>query len=90
MKPTATLVNLAHDGIVDGAALAQTLTDKCILAVGLDVYEGESKVHPTLLNAEHAMLMPCTVSTILGTRLSMVNLTADSLITALGFDLHTR
>ncbi|NBF18499.1 D-glycerate dehydrogenase, partial [Pseudomonas sp. Fl4BN2] len=56
MKPTATLVNLARGGIVDDAALAQALADKRIFAAGLDVYEGEPKVHPALLEAEHVAL----------------------------------
>ena len=46
MKPTATLVNIARGGIVDDAALAAALRDKRIAAAGLDVFEGEPKVHP--------------------------------------------
>lgn len=85
MKPTATLVNLARGGIVDDAALAQALADKRIFAAGLDVYEGEPKVHPALLDAEHIALTPHIASATLGTRLGMANLAADNLIAALGF-----
>ncbi|CAJ0689693.1 Glyoxylate/hydroxypyruvate reductase B [Ralstonia edaphis] len=85
MKPTATLVNLARGGIVDDAALAQALADKRIFAAGLDVYEGEPKVHPALLDAEHVALTPHIASATLGTRLGMANLAADNLIAALGF-----
>jgi len=46
MKPTATLVNIARGGIIDDAALAQALREKRIFAAGLDVFEGEPKVHP--------------------------------------------
>ncbi|HEY5579592.1 MAG TPA: D-glycerate dehydrogenase, partial [Rhodoferax sp.] len=49
MKPTATLVNIARGGIVDDAALALALRNKTIAAAGLDVFEGEPKVHPDLL-----------------------------------------
>eukprot|EP01037_Dinobryon_pediforme_P023105 gene23105-24460_t len=49
MKPTATLINIARGGIVDDAALAQALKEKRIFAAGLDVFEGEPKVHPELL-----------------------------------------
>lgn len=88
MKPTATLVNLARGGIVDDAALAQALADKRIFAAGLDVYEGEPKVHPALLDAEHVALTPHIASATLGTRLGMANLAADNLIAALGFGPH--
>ena len=85
MKPTATLVNLARGGIVDDAALAQALADKRIFAAGLDVYEGEPKVHPALLEAERVALTPHIASATFGTRLGMANLAADNLIAALGF-----
>ncbi len=49
MKPTATLTNIARGGIVDDAALAQALRERRIAAAGLDVFEGEPKVHPDLL-----------------------------------------
>ncbi len=88
MKPTATLVNLARGGIVDDAALAQALADKRIFAAGLDVYEGEPKVHPALLEAEHVALTPHIASATHGTRPGMANLAADNLIAALGFGPH--
>ncbi len=88
MKSTATLVNLARGGIVDDAALAQALADKRIFAAGLDVYEGEPKVHPALLEAEHVALTPHIASATHGTRLGMANLAADNLIAALGFGPH--
>ena len=88
MKPTATLVNLARGGIVDDAALAQALADKRIFAAGLDVYEGEPKVHPALLEAEHVALTPHIASATHGTRVGMANLAADNLIAALGFGPH--
>ncbi|CAJ0709864.1 2-hydroxyacid dehydrogenase [Ralstonia mannitolilytica] len=88
MKPSATLVNLARGGIVDDAALAQALAEKRIFAAGLDVYEGEPKVHPALLEAEHVALTPHIASATHGTRLGMANLAADNLIAALGFGPH--
>ena len=88
MKPTATLVNLARGGIVDDAALAQALAHKHIFAAGLDVYEGEPKVHPALLDAERVALTPHIASATLGTRLGMANLAAENLIAALGFGPH--
>jgi lactate dehydrogenase-like 2-hydroxyacid dehydrogenase len=88
MKPSATLVNLARGGIVDDAALAQALAEKRIFAAGLDVYEGEPKVHPALLEAGHVALTPHIASATHGTRLGMANLAADNLIAALGFGPH--
>jgi glyoxylate/hydroxypyruvate/2-ketogluconate reductase len=49
MKPSATLVNIARGGIVDDAALARALRERRIAAAGLDVFEGEPRVHPDLL-----------------------------------------
>ena len=85
MKPTATLVNIARGGIVDDAALAIALREKRIAAAGLDVFEGEPKVHPDLLTVPNVVLTPHIASATLGTRLAMANLAADNLI---GYLLH--
>ena len=85
MKPTATLVNIARGGIVDDAALAIALREKRIAAAGLDVFEGEPKVHPDLLTVANVVLTPHIASATLGTRLAMANLAADNLI---GYLLH--
>jgi gluconate 2-dehydrogenase len=83
MKPTATLVNIARGGIVDDAALASALRDKRIAAAGLDVYEGEPKVHPDLLTVPNVVLTPHIASSSVPTRLAMANLAADNLISFL-------
>jgi gluconate 2-dehydrogenase len=80
MKPTATLVNIARGGIVDDAALAQALREKRIAAAGLDVYEGEPKVHPDLLTVPNVVLTPHIAIASVPTRLAMANLAADNLI----------
>jgi glyoxylate/hydroxypyruvate/2-ketogluconate reductase len=80
MKPTATLVNIARGGIVDDAALAAALRDKRIAAAGLDVFEGEPKVHPDLLTVANVVLTPHIASASLPTRLAMARLAADNLI----------
>ncbi len=80
MKPTATLVNIARGGIVDDAALARALRDKTIAAAGLDVFEGEPKVHPDLLTVPNVVLTPHIASATVPTRLAMANLAVDNLI----------
>ncbi|TAM51070.1 MAG: D-glycerate dehydrogenase [Burkholderiaceae bacterium] len=80
MKPTATLINIARGGIVDDAALAQALREKRIAAAGLDVFEGEPRVHPDLLTVPNVVLTPHIASATMPTRLAMANLAADNLI----------
>jgi gluconate 2-dehydrogenase len=80
MKPTATLVNIARGGIVDDAALARALRDKRIAAAGLDVFEGEPKVHPDLLAVPNVVLTPHIASSTVPTRKAMGRLAADNLI----------
>ena len=83
MKPTATLINIARGGIVDDAALAVALREKRIAAAGLDVFEGEPKVHPDLLAVPNVVLTPHIASATLPTRMAMANLAADNLIAVL-------
>ncbi len=80
MKPTATLVNIARGGIVDDAALAVALRENRIAAAGLDVFEGEPKVHPDLLTVPNVVLTPHIASATVPTRLAMAHLAADNLI----------
>jgi len=80
MKPTATLINIARGGIVDDAALAAALREKRIAAAGLDVFEGEPKVHPDLLTVPNVVLTPHIASATIPTRMAMANLAADNLI----------
>ncbi|MEX3947053.1 2-hydroxyacid dehydrogenase [Paraburkholderia sp. EG287B] len=84
MKPTATLTNIARGGIVDDAALAHALRTRQIGAAGLDVFEGEPRVHPALLEVENVVLTPHIASASEATRRAMANLAADNLIAALG------
>jgi gluconate 2-dehydrogenase len=85
MKPTATLINIARGGIVDDAALATALRDQRIAAAGLDVFEGEPKVHPDLLARSNVVLTPHIASATAGTRRAMAMLAVDNLI---GYLVH--
>ena len=83
MKPTATLINIARGGIVDDLALAQALKEKKIFAAGLDVFEGEPKVHPELLKLSNVVLAPHIASATEKTRRAMVDLAIENVIAAL-------
>ncbi len=83
MKPTANLINIARGGIVDDVALATALREKRIAAAGLDVFEGEPKVHPDLLTVPNVVLTPHIASATTPTRMAMANLAADNLIAVL-------
>ena len=85
MKPTANLINIARGGIVDDAALAEALRDKRIAGAGLDVFEGEPKVHPDLLKVPNVVLTPHIASATVATRMAMAKLAADNLV---GFLVH--
>ena len=80
MKPTATLINIARGGIVDDAALAKALRERRIAAAGLDVFEGEPKVHPDLLTVPNVVLTPHIASATVKTRMAMAQLAADNLM----------
>ncbi|MBK6867711.1 MAG: D-glycerate dehydrogenase [Burkholderiales bacterium] len=80
MKPSATLINIGRGGVVDDAALAQALREGRIAAAGLDVFEGEPKVHPDLLACSNVVLTPHIGSATVPTRKAMANLAADNLI----------
>ena len=80
MKSTATLVNIARGGIVDDAALAKALREQRIAAAGLDVFEGEPKVHPDLLTVPNVVLTPHIASATIRTRRAMADLAADNLV----------
>jgi gluconate 2-dehydrogenase len=84
MKPSATLTNIARGGIVDDAALAQALREGTIAAAGLDVFEGEPRIHPALLELPNVVLTPHIGSASLQTRRAMATLAVRNLIAALG------
>jgi glyoxylate reductase len=83
MKPTAILVNTARGEVVDEAALAEALHDKRIAGAGLDVYEHEPRVHPRLLDAPNAVLLPHIGSATREARTAMAVLAARNTVAVL-------
>ena len=83
MKPTAILVNSARGGVVDDAALVEALVAKRIAGAGLDVFEGEPKLHPGFLQLQNVVLTPHVGSSSRATRLRMCQTAADNLAAAL-------
>jgi lactate dehydrogenase-like 2-hydroxyacid dehydrogenase len=83
MKPSAILVNSARGGIVDDAALVAALKDKRIAGAGIDVFEGEPKVHPEYLELRNVVLTPHIGSASRATRLNMCNTAAANLTAVL-------
>jgi glyoxylate reductase len=78
MKPTAVLVNTARGPLVDEEALAVALEEGRLFAAGLDVYEDEPRVHPRLLAAPRAVLLPHIGSASVATRLRMARMAAEN------------
>ena len=84
MKSTAVLVNTARGPVVDEEALAEALEDGRIFAAGIDVYEREPIVHPRLLAAPRAVLLPHVGSGTVATRRAMATMAVRSAVTVLG------
>jgi glyoxylate reductase len=83
MKPTAVLVNVARGEVVEEEALASALSAGRIFAAGLDVYEREPVVHPALLSAPSAVLLPHLGSATGDTREAMGRLATENLLAVL-------
>ena len=83
MKPLSVLVNVARGGVVDDAALIETLKARRIFAAGLDVYENEPKFNPGLLQLTNVVLAPHISSASEPTRQGMAMTAAKNCVAAL-------
>jgi glyoxylate reductase len=87
MKRTAVLVNTARGPVVDEEALAEALEEGLIFAAGIDVYEREPAVHPRLLAAPGAVLLPHIGTATIAIRTAMSRLASASVRRVLAGDL---
>lgn len=83
MKPTAVLVNTSRGPVVDEAALARALAGRRLAGAAIDVYEDEPRVHPDLLAAPSALLLPHLGSNTRTARLAMGQLAARNVAAVL-------
>lgn len=83
MKETAVLVNSSRGPVIDEAALADALREGEIFAAGLDVFENEPEVHPGLLEAENAVIIPHLGSASVETRDAMGLLALENVVAAM-------
>lgn len=58
MRPDSYIVNTARGEIIDEGALAAAVKKGVVSGAGLDVYEGEPKVHSDLLGLPNVILAP--------------------------------
>ncbi len=58
LQPHAVLINSARGGIIDEAALAESLSRNSFAGAGLDVYEQEPVIYPKLLVLDNVVLVP--------------------------------
>jgi glyoxylate reductase len=77
------LVNTARGQVVDEEALADALHDGTIFAAGIDVFEHEPAVHPRLLTAPRAVLLPHIGSATLATRSRMAQMACEGVCAVL-------
>ncbi len=80
MKPHSVIINAGRGPLIDEAALAQALQKGWIGGAGLDVFEREPIIHPDLLKAPNAVLIPHIGSATKEARFQMGQLAAQSVL----------
>ena len=75
----AVISNTARGDVVDDEAMIKALKNGKIFALGLDVYNGEPKIHAEYLKLQNLFLLPHLGSATLKTRIAMGNRSIDNL-----------
>jgi glyoxylate reductase len=83
MKRSAYLINTSRGAVVDEEALAWALHEGLLAGAGLDVYENEPAVHPSLLDQENVVLAPHIGSATRETRTAMAELAVKNVVEVL-------
>ncbi len=78
MKPGSVLINTARGALVEESALAEALDSGPLRAAGLDVFEDEPRVHPSLLGRSDVVLLPHIGSATERTRHRMASLATEA------------
>jgi glyoxylate reductase len=58
MKKGIIIVNTARGGVMDEDALVKAIDTDHVSSVGLDVYQNEPNIHPSLLSNPRVCLLP--------------------------------
>ena len=79
LGPRGILINMSRGSVVDEPALIDALKKRTILAAGLDVFLGEPKVNPALLDLDNVTAFPHVGSASVHTRDAMGQLVVENL-----------
>jgi lactate dehydrogenase-like 2-hydroxyacid dehydrogenase len=79
LGPRGILINMSRGSVVDEAALTDALRTGTIMAAGLDVFQGEPKLNPALLELDNLTAFPHVGSASQHTRDQMGQLVVDNL-----------
>jgi lactate dehydrogenase-like 2-hydroxyacid dehydrogenase len=83
MKPTGIVINTSRGAVIHEKALAEALHNGTIGGAGLDVFEQEPRVEPTLLTAPNCTFLPHIGSATVTTRRRMAMMSAENLLAVL-------